>query len=92
MKKSDRTTTYSKVEILGKILILGVGLILVVGNLLFSWKLQTWSYDSWGIYPNNHQALSNLIFMNILFHIPCIAGFWMVFTVIKYFRKDKDYT
>lgn len=89
MKKSDSTTTNSKVEIHGAILILGVGLILVVCNLFFSWKLQTWNYDAWGISPTHHQALSNLIFMNILFHLPCIAGLWLVFTAIKYFRKDK---
>ena len=65
------------------ILVLIVGLILVICNLLFTWKFNTWSYETWNYNPYyNSNAFSNLIFMNILLHLPGIAGLWMMVAAI----------
>ena len=78
-----------QIECRGMILVLIVGFVLVICNLLFAWKFQTWSYETWNCNPNyNSHAFSNLIFMNILLHLPGIAGLWMVVSAIKFFHRN----
>ena len=72
-----------QIECRGMILVLIVGLVLVICNLLFAWKFNTWSYETWNYNPYyNSNAFSNLIFMNILLHLPGIAGLWMMVATI----------
>ena len=72
-----------QIECRGMILVLIVGLVLVICNLLFAWKFNTWSYETWNYNPYyNSNAFSNLIFMNILLHLPGIAGLWMMVAAI----------
>ena len=79
----------NKIECNGMILLLLVGLILVICNLLLAWNFQTWSYETWSCNPDyNSQAFSNLIFMNILLHLPGIAGLWLVVEAIKFFYRN----
>ena len=87
-KRKIMNKPVNKIECNGMLLILIVGLILVTCNLLFTWKFHTWSYKTWNYNPDyNSHAFSNLIFMNILLHLPGIAGLWLVVAAIKFFHR-----
>ena len=77
----------------GMIFVLIAGLLLLGGNLFLTWKMRAWDFDSWGFYINSSytywRSVGNFLFFNILLHLPCVAGGWMIIAAVKYFFRQR---
>ena len=76
----------------GMIFVLIAGSLLLGGNLFLTWKMRAWDFDSWGFYISSTytwwRSVGNFLFFNILLHLPCIPGTWMIWAAVKYFWRD----
>lgn len=95
--RSQDEPSLSQKERGGMFFVLFAGLTVLGGNLFLTWKMQAWNFDSWGFYINSSytywRSVGNFLFFNILLHLPCIPGTWMIWAAVKYFwrnRKKQD--